>query len=298
MSSNIITSSAKATPTTTPNFLARFPRSLSQLNIGNKRKSAIASPQEPQRPLPASPPTPNSSSSSSNTPISSPNHQQKVRVRHQHPTITADVPPPLPQRNIPRKNQISDLDASLMKSPSENLRSGGSKKKNKQKAYSDPKMSSEMMMQMEASNLPPPLPPRTPGGNPANAEDCVFVTNKDSSDGSPSGVDGRPLPNSCSTQLHYPLISTSVAVRDGMLPPTFHGHHHHQRSFDSVMNTSSSSLPPDLQAGVVVSFLLWRLQRTFWIFLCFSKNLWFFAQIYFQPHAPPPKFYCPYCFLL
>lgn len=259
----ITSSSAKVTttPTTTtaPNFLARFPRSLSQLNIGNKRKSTTAaSPQEPQKPLPASPA---SSSSSSNTPISSPNHQQKSRLRHQHPTVTADVPPPLPQRNIPRKNsaQVSDLDASLMmaaaKATPEAVRSG-SKKKNKQKAYSDPKMSSEMMMQMqmEASNLPPPLPPRTPG-NSSNLDDGAFgqcVTNKDSFDGSPTGADGRPLPNSCSTQLHYPLITTSVAVRDGMLPPpSFHGHHHQvQHSFESVMNTSSSSLPPDLPTAV------------------------------------------------
>lgn len=257
----ITSSSAKVTttPTTTtaPNFLARFPRSLSQLNIGNKRKSTTAaSPQEPQKPA-----SPASSSSSSNTPISSPNHQQKNnRTRHQHPTVTADVPPPLPQRNIPRKNsaQVSDLDASMMmaaaKATPEAVRSG-SKKKNKQKAYSDPKMSSEMMMQMEASNLPPPLPPRTPG-NSSNLEDGAFglcVTNKDSFDGSSNGADGRPLPNSCSTQLHYPLITTSVAVRDGMLPPpNFHGHHHHQaqHSFESVMNTSSSSLPPDLQTAV------------------------------------------------
>ena len=122
---------------------------------------------------------------------------------------------------------------------------GGSKKKTKQKAYSDPKMSSELMMQMETSNIPPPLPPRS-----SNDAFGVCVTNKDS-DGSPTN-DGRALPNSCATQLHYPLIATSVTVRDGsMPPPTFHGHHQHQRSFDSVMNVSSSSLPPDLQAAVV-----------------------------------------------
>lgn len=152
----------------------------------------------------------------------------------------------------------------------------GSKKKNKQKAYSDPKMSSEMMMQMEASNLPPPLPPRTPG-NSSNLEDGAFglcVTNKDSFDGSSNGADGRPLPNSCSTQLHYPLITTSVAVRDGMLPPpNFHGHHHHQaqHSFESVMNTSSSSLPPDLQTAVsrqkMGFFLREFLGRNFLLFL-------------------------------
>lgn len=258
---NIITSSSAkvtTTPTTTtaPNFLARFPRSLSQLNIGNKRKSTAASPQEPQKPLPASPPTPVSSSSSSNTPVSSPNHQ-KVRTRQAPPPAGVDIPPPLPQRNIPRKNtaQISDLDSSMMAAAKSTPEASRSviKKKTKQKAYSDPKMSSEMMMQMETSNIPPPLPPRT-SGTPSGFEDSAFgvcVTNKDSSDGSPSN-DGRPLPNSCSTQLHYPLITTCVAVRDGMMPPpTFHGHHHHQRSFDSVMNTSSNSLPPDLPIAVV-----------------------------------------------
>lgn len=256
-SSKVTVTATTTTPVTAPTFLARFPRSLSQLNLGSKRKSsAAASPQESvSKPLPAAA-TPNSSSSSS-TPISSPNHQQKVRVRHHHPTVTADVPPPLPQRNAPRKSlptsptntpQISDLDASLM-SASAGLTptpfgSGAVKKKNKQKikAYSDPKMSSEIMLQMECASYPPPLPPR--GGL---FEDGVFgqvVTNKDILDG--SGVDGRALPNSVATQLNYPLISTSVAVRDGLTaPPNFHHHHH---SFEGGMTTSSCSLPENPQA--------------------------------------------------
>ena len=279
---NIMSSSTKVTtPTSTPTFLARFPRSLSQLNLGNKRKSAtVASPQEPTRPLPSSPQTP-SSSSSSNTPISSPSHQQKVKVRHQHPVVTADVPPPLPQRNIIRKpttptsagnSQVSDLDSSLMAAKAQVP--GGSKKKNKQKAYSDPKMSSEMMMQMEASNYPPPLPPRQIGCNNFGVDDgSAFgqcITNKDSTDNSPTALDGRPFPNSCATQMHYPLISTSVAVRDG-IPP----HVNFQGFESSLMNISSSSLPPDLPAVVVsssflVSLLLFSAVQFSMIFLNFS----------------------------
>lgn len=250
-----VTATATTTSSVTaPTFLARFPRSLSQLNLGSKRKSSVASPQEStSKPLPAVT-TPNSSSSSS-TPISSPNHQQKVRVRHQHPTVTADVPPPLPQRNAPRKSlptsptatpQVSDLDASLMSAGLSvtPFGAGGAKKKNKTKikAYSDPKMSSEIMLQMECANYPPPLPPRQ-----GLFEDSVFgqvVTNKDILDG--TGADGRPLPNSVATQLQYPLITTSVTVRDGMMPPpNFHHHHHH--SFEGGMTTSSCSLPESQQ---------------------------------------------------
>lgn len=275
---NIITSaSSKLTATSTTSqaqltgsqvpFLARFPRSLSQLNIGSKRKSSApataTSPQETQRPLPASPPTPTSSSTSSSatisahsTPIASPSHQ-KVRIRHQHPTVTADVPPPLPQRNAPRKSlpaspvQISDLDASLMAavaaggSPSTAHVPAGAKKKHKTKikAWSDPKMSSQMMLQMEVASYPPPLPPRTglilDDGNGAFGQ---VISNKDSADGSPSN-DGRPLPNSCSTQLQYPLITTCVTVRDGLIAPAPPSGHFHHNSFEGVMNTSSTSLP-------------------------------------------------------
>jgi hypothetical protein len=121
---------------------------------------------------------------------------------------------------------------------------GAVKKKNnktKIKAYSDPKMSSEIMLQMECASYPPPLPPRT-----GLFEDGVFgqvVTNKDILDGS---VDGRALPNSVATQLNYPVIATSVTVRDGIPPPNFHHHHHH--SFEGGMTTSSCSLPEGNQA--------------------------------------------------
>lgn len=265
-SSKVTSTTSISSPTAAPTFLARFPRSLSQLNIGSKRKSSAPSPQEPTpKPLQASPTatTPNSSSSSASTPVSSPNHQ-KVRVRHQHPTVTADVPPPLPQRNAPRKSlptsptmtpQISDLDASLMSASNVaaaiSSPSGGvMKKKSKQKikAYSDPKMSSEIMLQMECANYPPPLPPR--GGQFDEGVFGQVVTNKDILDG--SLCDGRALPNSVATQLNYPLISTSVAVRDGInAPPNFH--HHHHNSFEGAMTTSSCSLP---EGGPSVSLTL------------------------------------------
>lgn len=121
---------------------------------------------------------------------------------------------------------------------------GAVKKKNskqKIKAYSDPKMSSEIMLQMECASYPPPLPPRS-----GLFEDGVFgqvVTNKDILDGT---NDGRALPNSVATQLNYPVIATSVAVRDGIPPPNFYHHHHH--SFEGGMTTSSCSLPEGNQA--------------------------------------------------
>lgn len=132
------------------------------------------------------------------------------------------------------------MSAGMMAMSSGSSAGGGNvKKKNKQKikAYSDPKMSSEIMLQMECANYPPPLPPRS-----ALFDEGAFgqvVTNKDILDGSLN--DGRALPNSVATQLNYPLISTSVAVRDGLnAPPNFHHHHH---SFEGAMTTSSCSLP-------------------------------------------------------
>lgn len=285
----ITTASSKVTATTpttvtAPTFLARLPRSFSQLNLGSKRKSTAASPQEAVAKPPITPSTPNSSSSSS-TPISSPNHQ-KVRIRHQHPTVTADVPPPLPQRNAPRKSlptsptltpQISDLDASLMSAAGMTPAPFGSgagavKKKNskqKIKAYSDPKMSSEIMLQMECASYPPPLPPRS-----GLFEDGVFgqvVTNKDILDGS---NDGRALPNSVATQLNYPVIATSVAVRDGIPPPNFHHHHH---SFEPhLMTTSSCSLPEGNQAVSYENLLTIRPLTIFPALTSFSRFIYRF----------------------
>lgn len=248
----IVTTTAINPSAATPNFLARFERSLSQLNLGGKRKSTSATPTESiSKPIATTPPTPVSSSSSSSTPAPSPSHQ-KSRVRNSTNNST-DNPPPLPQRNAPRKSlptspiatsQVSDLDSSMAPFGS-GAGGAGAKKKNKSKikANSDPKMSSELMLQMEASQYPPPLPPRT-----NFQEDGVFgqiVTNKDPMDG--LGNDGRALPNSLATQLNYPLISTSVTVREGLPPPNYH-HHHHHHSFDG---TNSCSV---VDGSKVVSF--------------------------------------------
>lgn len=155
--------------------------------------------------------------------------------------------------------QISDLDASMISAAAATSSSAGlspasfgggavRKKNSKQKikAYSDPKMSSEIMLQMECASYPPPLPPRT-GLFEDGGVFGLVVTNKDILDG--SNGDGRPLPNSVATQLNYPLISTSVAVREGIVPPPNFHHHHHHHSFEGVgMTTSSCSLPEGAQA--------------------------------------------------
>ena len=90
------------------------------------------------------------------------------------------------------------------------------KPKSKIKAWSDPKMSTQMFLQMEAANYPPPLPPR----HLIQLSDDQFgqvITNKDYGDGG-SGSGERPLPNSVNTLLNYPLISTLTAIRDNMSP--------------------------------------------------------------------------------
>lgn len=165
-----------------------------------------------------------------------------------------DTPPPLPQRNQPKKSSksskndevilrrdssinlnddkmISDLDNSLG-SPSssslnisssqstsdKNLSSGNKNKKRtktKTKALSDPKMSSQSFIEMEANEYrkaePPPLPPRQPG-----LLDESPKSNNNHSHSSKSSSSNRPLPNSIDTILNYPLISTCTAVRDNL----------------------------------------------------------------------------------
>lgn len=227
----------------TPNFLARFERSLSQLNLGGKRKSTSINPQELTGKTGNQPSTSLTSSSTSSTPAPSPSHQKShSRNLSASASVSDGSPPPLPQRNIPRKSlptspisnsQVSDLDASLACSgvalPS-GSNVGGAKRKNKNKikANSDPKMSSDLMLQMESSQYPPPLPPRT--NFPEDGVFGQYVTNKDSND---SHGDGRSLPNSLATQMNYPVISTSVTVRDGVPPSNYNFHQHiHQSSLD------------------------------------------------------------------
>ncbi|KAG5666152.1 hypothetical protein PVAND_017711 [Polypedilum vanderplanki] len=136
-----------------------------------------------------------SSSSSSNTPISSPSHQQ------QQTTATK-------AKSAASTSNYSSLMAKSAVTASPNI-SGGSKKKSKQKAYSDPKMSSEI----DASNGSCKL--STTIATTYNTNCDVFgqpIVNKDSSDGISPTIDGRPLPNSCATQMHFPLITTILLL--------------------------------------------------------------------------------------
>lgn len=162
--------------------------------------------------------------------------------------IEEDVPPPLPQRNPPRqllldlKNgnaslgqlmaPVSDLDratspqmnrspSSTDNSPSNNAKSKRSKAK--AKALSDPKMSTQMFLQMESSASaaggaaggsievdggPPPLPPRLPG-----------MMTEDMSRGSCQNL---AQPNSMgSSAFNYPLVATTTAVQSDNLKNAF-----------------------------------------------------------------------------
>ncbi|XP_061399926.1 uncharacterized protein LOC133335632 [Musca vetustissima] len=154
-----------------------------------------------------------------------------------------DVPPPLPQRNPPRQmhldasnnnhsfSPISDLDhgagggtnSPVRHSPQPTLQSASNSPQNannkskrskaKTKALSDPKMSTQMFLQMESAGshhnscsddtqldeLPPPLPPRQPGLLEEPQQSL------------------RPSPNSVDTLMQYPLVSTCTPVhRDNM----------------------------------------------------------------------------------
>lgn len=143
-------------------------------------------------------------------------------------SIDYDTPPPLPQRNLPKKSlptdtfeladsfvrrvdtQISDLDHST-DSPikgSSNLSSKGKKRsKNKTKALSDPKLSSQLLIDMESS-LPPPLPPRQPGM--IDEPLISFINNNQINNNK------RSMPNSIDSMMNYPVIATCTAVRDNI----------------------------------------------------------------------------------
>ncbi|KAL9914982.1 rho guanine nucleotide exchange factor 2 isoform 2-T9 [Glossina fuscipes fuscipes] len=177
--------------------------------------------------------------------------------------IEEDIPPPLPQRNASRPLQldvvnntvpsipsatvspISDLDhmtgtcSPLRNSPQPVSKSNspqnvsgsssnkGKRSKVKTKALSDPKMSTQIFLQMEggaASGLcnndqmggpleddctPPPLPPRQPG--------MLDEMQKGSFQNLNSSSVGRPSPNSVDTLMQYPLVATCTPVqRDSM----------------------------------------------------------------------------------
>ncbi|XP_032571480.1 uncharacterized protein LOC6609537 isoform X1 [Drosophila sechellia] len=165
--------------------------------------------------------------------------------------IEEDVPPPLPQRNPPRqlnldlKNgnaspggshlvaPVSDLDRATspqlnrsqqqqLPSSTDNSPSNAKSKRSKikTKALSDPKMSTQMFLQMESASAagaaggsievdggPPPLPPRLPG-----------MMTEDMSRGSCQNL---AQPNSVGTAFNYPLVSTTTAVQNDNLNIAF-----------------------------------------------------------------------------
>lgn len=292
-------------PPSTPAFLSRFPRSLSSLSLGTKKKStekdvppAITPTAVPLMPL-------NSSFASELlVPSQMATPTKKKFSGSQRDLKSADIPPPLPQRNIPRKMpacdgsenfssdgvvlrrnlQVSDLDCNRplssnssgnvtssaqspnRRSPSTSSSSGGGgkgKQRQKQKkALSDPKMSSQLLIDMEqtqgsgvpstgntamGNNEAPPLPPRQPGM--LEEKQNFLNSNKFGNNGS------RPLPNSLETHMNYPLIATCTAVRDNISPfPLSHrpnivqqlqqsyNNQHHLTTLPSSTSTTTSSI--------------------------------------------------------
>ncbi|XP_058459868.1 uncharacterized protein LOC131435731 isoform X1 [Malaya genurostris] len=184
----------QAQNTSTPAFLSRFPRSLSSLSLGTKKKSTekdISSPGGTAGTPECLSPTGGahlgyghghfgqalSSGGSSGTPSKKKYSNSSVSDRnHKHPQ--QDTPPPLPQRNIPKRSEsaldsvdtvgtrrnivVSDLDHSVLAAPpgsgtnkcvnNNNVSSGGggssksSSKSRKKKNNNLPEMKSEQTM--------------------------------------------------------------------------------------------------------------------------------------------------------
>lgn len=289
-------------PPSTPAFLSRFPRSLSSLSLGGKKKPAdkentVTTPAAIPHQTQQTPTSPYSSGgemiSPTNYQASSPTKKSKISASHRD-LKNADIPPPLPERNIPRPKQssadgmdgdvvlrrniqISDLDHSVSglqtsnnavnnnsNSPSLNKSSASSssagkgkqRSKQKMKALSDPKMSSQMFIQMEQAqgnqqpkqmnDDAPPLPPRLPGM--LEEKQNLINNNKFGK----NNFTGRPPPNSLETHLSYPLIATCTAVREDLSAfPLSHRpnivqqlqqstHHHHLQSPNSSTIAATS----------------------------------------------------------
>lgn len=287
-------------PPSTPAFLSRFPRSLSSLSLGGKKKPAdkentVTTPATIPHQIQQTPTSPYSSGgemiSPTNYQASSPSKKSKISASHRD-LKNADIPPPLPERNIPRPKQsstdimdgdvvlrrniqISDLDHSVSgmqtsnnagnnnshsplsnKSSASSSSAGKGKQRSKQKmkALSDPKMSSQMFIQMEQAqgnqqqkqmnDDAPPLPPRLPGM--LEEKQNLINNNKFGK----NNFTGRPPPNSLETHLSYPLIATCTAVREDLSAfPLSHRpnivqqlqqstHHHHLQSPNSSATTT------------------------------------------------------------
>lgn len=171
--------------------------------------------------------------------------------------IEEDIPPPLPQRNPTRQlvldlgnpnsvhqfSPISDLDRagspqrtspklkasnnddSGLLSNNNNNSTKAKRSKIKAKALSDPKMTTQMFLQMETTSrpmatedvgtskklevdsCPPPLPPRQPG-----------MLSEEISRGSCQSL---AQPNSLSAGYNYPLVSTCTAVQGDNIKVAF-----------------------------------------------------------------------------
>ncbi|XP_030386773.1 uncharacterized protein LOC115633450 isoform X2 [Scaptodrosophila lebanonensis] len=198
------------------------------------------------------------------TPKSAAASKSKSKFTISKSLIEEDIPPPLPQRNPPRQlaldlsngngspnsshlfAPISDLDRAS--SPQRNaspIAANGSgnntnnnspsnakskRSKTKTKALSDPKMSTQMFLQMETVSgagaggaaaaggfstgldcVPPPLPPRQPGMlvEELNRGSCQNLSG------------GRAPPNSIGTVFNYPLVSTCTAVQNDNMAAAF-----------------------------------------------------------------------------
>ncbi|XP_059622198.1 uncharacterized protein LOC132265518 [Phlebotomus argentipes] len=254
----------------TPAFLSLFPRSLSSLSLGTWKKPM-------DRVNPGLAPnilmSINSEFTPHHTPLLSRQNTsaaataKKLNVEVKSPQ-KGDIPPPLPQRNAPRRMadangasagsplQVSDLDHSSSgggSTPTHSAApSGKSKKRTKAKikALSDPKMSSQMLLEAERVTCsPPPLPPR----QGVDEQQLNKLNNN------------RPLPNSIETVLNYPLIATCTPVRDNLsafplshrpnivqqlqqqhqLTSNFqHHHHHHQNLLSSANKPTALGLTP------------------------------------------------------
>ncbi|XP_055694236.1 uncharacterized protein LOC129796382 isoform X3 [Lutzomyia longipalpis] len=265
----------------TPAFLSLFPRSLSSLSLGTRKK--------PIDPVIAPNILANIHTEFGQRHVGDAvGVQQRKRVEGKggsSPQKGGDTPPPLPQRNTPRKGsdanggrgsaespemrspmQVSDLDHSSSGGGSTPTHSGtppGKSKKRpkaKMKALSDPKMSSQMLIQVESGAIglsnehPPPLPPRQ------HIDELNKLNNN------------RPLPNSIETLMNYPLIATCTPVRDNLSAfPLSHRpnivqqlqqqqqqqqlsnsnfqqhhlhHHHHQNLLSSANKSTALGLTP------------------------------------------------------
>lgn len=165
----------------------------------------------------------NNSSSSGGTDASNNNRNNASKVNSDAKTSGAAAPAPISPASANKANKKRST-------------------KTKIKANSDPKISSQLLIQMEKDydkqqiivatghsigNEPPPLPPRQPGMLEENQN---FLNNNkflgmNSGGGGGAGAttataasnsNSRPSPNSLDTLLNYPLIATCTAVRDNM----------------------------------------------------------------------------------